>query len=107
MKHHAKAVDAVAQAGRLRSVVENMTEMSAAATAMHFGPQHPEGAVFGLAEGVFQRLIKARPAGAALVFGLRGKQRQVAAGAGEDALALFLQQRARARAFGAVFAQDL
>ena len=58
MEHHAKAVDAIAQAGRLRAVVENMTEMPAAATAMHFGPQHPEGAVLGLAEGIVRAADK-------------------------------------------------
>src|ERR1700689_98316 len=107
MKYQRKAVHAVAQAGRLRPVVEDVTEMAAAAPAMNFGPQHPEGAVLGLADRVVERLIEPRPAGAALEFGLRGEQRQVAAGAGEDALAVLLQKRARTRAFGAFLAQDL
>src|ERR1700730_18120947 len=107
MEYQRKAVHAVAQAGRLRPIVENVTEMAAAAAAVDFGPQHPKGAVFGLADGVVERLIKTRPAGAALEFRLRGEQRQVAAGAGEDALAMLLQQRARTRALGALFAQDL
>ena len=106
MKHQRKTVDAVAQAGRLRPVVEDVAEMAAAAAAMNFGAQHAEGAVLGLADGVFERLVEARPAGAALEFGLGGEQRQVAAGAGEDALAVLLQQRARARALGALLAQD-
>src|SRR5580692_1669602 len=106
MKYQRKAVHAVAQAGRLRPVVEDVTEMAAAAAAMNFGPQHPEGAVFGLADRVVERLIEARPAGAALEFGLRGEQRQVAAGAGEDAPAVLLQKRARTGAFGAFLAQD-
>src|SRR6202020_2630239 len=101
MKYQRKAIHAVAQAGRLRPVVEDVAEMAAAAAAMNFGPQHPEGAVLGLADRVVERLIEARPAGAALEFGLRGEQRQVAAGAGEDALAMLLQKRARTRAFGA------
>ena len=95
MKQQRKAVHAVAQAGRLRPIVEDVAEMAAAAAAMNFGAQHPEGAVFGLADGVLERLVEARPAGAALKFGLRGEQRQVAAGAGEDALAMLLEQRAR------------
>src|SRR5665647_796846 len=102
MEHQRKAVHAVAQAGRLRSIVEDVAEMAAAAAAVDFGPQHSEGAVFGLADGIFQRLIETRPAGAALEFSFRGKQRQVAAGAGEDALAVFLEQRARTRALGAL-----
>jgi len=52
MKHQRKTVHAIAQAGRLRSVVEDVTEMAAAAAAMNLGAQHPEGAVFGLADGV-------------------------------------------------------
>src|SRR3984893_16371218 len=107
MEYQRKAVHAVAQAGRLRPIVENVTEMAAAAAAVDFGPQHPKGAVFGLADGVVERLIKTRPAGAALEFRLRGEQRQVAAGAGEDALAMLLEQRARPRALGALLAQDL
>src|SRR6202166_1921722 len=107
MKHQRKSVHAIAQAGRLWPVVEDVAEMAAAAAAMDLGPQHAEGAVLSLADGIFQRLIEARPAGAALEFRLRGEQRQVAAGAGEDALAMFLEQRARARPFGALLAQDL
>src|SRR6267143_4590618 len=106
MKDQRKAVHAVAQAGRLRPIVENVTEMAAAAAAVDFGPQHPEGAVFGLADGIVERLIETRPAGAALEFRLRGEQRQVAAGAGEDALAMLLEQRARPRTLGALLAQD-
>src|SRR3954447_16065420 len=81
--------------------------MAAAAPAMNFGAQHAEGAVPGLADRVFQRLPETWPAGAALEFGVRGKQRQVAAGASENALAMFLQQRARPRTLGALLAQDL
>src|SRR6195952_5753977 len=80
--------------------------MAAAAAAVNFSPQHPKGAVLGLADGIVERLIKTRPAGAALEFRLRGEQRQVATGAGEDALAMFLEQRARSRALGAFLAQD-
>ena len=39
------AVHAVAQAGRLRAVVEHMAEMAAAAAAMHLGARHEERAV--------------------------------------------------------------
>src|SRR5580693_5967838 len=89
MEHQRKTVHAVAQAGRLRAIVEDVAEMAAAATAVNFGAQHAEGAVLGLADGVLERLIKTRPAGAALEFGVGREQRQVTAGAGEDALAMF------------------
>src|ERR1700686_5251601 len=107
MKCQRKAVHAVAQAGRLRPIVEDVAEVAAAAAAVDFGPQHSEGTVFGLADRVLQRLIEARPAGAALEFRLRGEQRQVTAGAGEDALAMLLEQRARTGPLGALLAQDL
>src|ERR1700730_8369392 len=107
MKYQGVAVHAVAQSGWLRPVVEDVPEMPAAAAAMHLGPQHAEGAVFGLADGVVERLVEARPAGPALELGLRGEQRQVATGAGEDALAMLIEKRARARAFGPLLAQDV
>src|SRR5712671_682957 len=107
MEYQGKAIHAVAQAGRLRPIVEDVTEMAAAAAAVNFGPQHPESPIFGLADGVLQRLVKTRPAGTALEFRLRGEQRQVAAGTGEDALAVLLEQRARSRPLGALLAQDL
>src|SRR3977135_3324809 len=106
MEDQRKAVHAVAQAGRLRPIVKDVTEMAAAAAAVNFGPQHPKGAVLGLADGVLERLIKTRPAGAALEFRLRGEQRQVAAGAGENALAMLLEQPTRSRTLGAFLAQD-
>src|SRR5689334_12669891 len=81
MKHQRETVHAIAQAGRLRAIVEDVTEMAAATAAMHLGAQHAEGAVFRLADRVLQRLIEARPAGAAFELGVRREQRQVAAGA--------------------------
>src|SRR6202011_2861118 len=66
MKYQGVAVHAVAQSGRLRPVVEDVPEMAAAAAGMHLGPQHAEGAVFGLADGIVERLVEARPAGPAL-----------------------------------------
>src|SRR5436190_19040512 len=80
--------------------------MATAAAAVNFGPQHSESPVLGLANRVFKRLVETRPASAALEFGLRGEQRQVATGAGEDALAMFLEQRTRTRALGALLAQN-
>ncbi len=94
MKHQPKPVDAIAQAGRFRPVVEDVPHMSAAAAAVHFRARHSERRVLGFANGIVQRLPEARPAGAALIFGIRGEQRQVATGACKDALAFFFQQRA-------------
>src|SRR4051794_33294810 len=107
MEHEAETVDAIAQAGRLRTVIEDVAEMAAATAAMHLGAQHAVGTVLGLADIALDRLIKARPAGAALEFGVGGKQRQVAAGAGAHALAMVLHQCGRSRSLGALIAQDL
>src|ERR1700685_311073 len=65
------AVHAIAQAGRLRPVVEDMAEMAAAAMARHRRARHAERAIGGLVDGLVQRRPKARPAGAAFEFGLR------------------------------------
>src|ERR1700733_15671347 len=106
MKLQRKTVHAVAQAGRLWTVIEDVAEMAAAATAMNFAAQHAEGAIFPFAHGIIQRLIEARPAGAAFVLRLGREQRQVATGAGEGAFAVFLEQRARPRTLGTFLAQD-
>src|SRR6202043_1987748 len=97
VERQGKTVHAVAQPGRFRTVVEHVAEMAAATPAVDLGAGHAEGGILAFADRIFQRLIEARPAGAALELGLGGKQRQVAAGAGEDALAVLLEQRARAR----------
>src|SRR6185503_9276387 len=99
------AIHAVAQAGRLGTVVEHVAEMAEAAPAVHFGARHEKHAVGLGLDRLRQRLVEARPAGAALEFGVGGEQRQVAAGAGENAFAFFAIERARARALGAVLAQ--
>src|SRR6516165_8277360 len=96
------AVDAVAQSGGRRAVLEDMAQMSAAATAMHLGAWQQQQVVGGGADGVRQRPVEARPAGLAVVFGLRGEHRKIATRAGKRALALLVVERARARGFGAV-----
>src|SRR5579859_126718 len=106
MEHQRVAIHAIAQARRLRAIVEDVAKMTAAAPAMHLGPRHAESAVLGGADRVVQRLVEARPTRAALELGVGRKQRQVAAGAGEDAFAVLLQKRARARPLRALIAQD-
>ena len=46
-----RAVHAVAEAGRLGTVREDMTEMAAASGAMHFGARHAEAAIHGRLDG--------------------------------------------------------
>ena len=59
------AVHAIAQAGGLWSIIEDMAEMSAAARAMDFGAAK----ITRCQHGPSQRLPEARPAGAAFKLG--------------------------------------
>src|SRR5579859_2988379 len=106
MELQRETIHAVAQSGRLRTIVEHVSEVAAAATAMHFDALHPEGAVLARADRIRKRLIEARPSGAALELGFGGKQRQVTSGAGERTLAVLPEQRAGPRPLGAFLAQD-
>src|SRR5215469_8811696 len=74
VKLQGKPVHAVTQAGRLRTIVKDVAEMAAAAAAMHLGAHHAKGAVLGLADGIFEWLIEARPAGTALELGFGREQ---------------------------------
>src|SRR6185312_16200951 len=77
------------------------------APAVHFGAVDPHGGIGAGQNGVGQRLVKARPASAALELGLGIEQRQGAAGAAKGAGAVFVEQRRAARRFGALLAQDV
>src|SRR5580704_10667676 len=101
------AVHAIAQAGRLRPVVEDVAEMAAAAMARYRRARHAERTVGGLVDGLVERRPKTRPAGAAFEFGLRREQRQVAAGAAEGTVAMLLEQFAGERPLGAFLAQHV
>ena len=85
------AVHAIAQARGLRPVGEDVAEMATAAVAGDRRAGHAEGMVVRLVDGIGKRRPEARPAGAAVEFGLRGEQRQVAAGAGEGAGTMFVR----------------
>src|SRR3977135_37504 len=101
------AVDAVAQPGGGRATFEDVTQMSAAAPAMHLRAWQQQDAVGGGADRVRQRTIEARPPGTAVVFGIGREQRKIAAGADEHALALLVIERARTRDLRAVQAQHV
>src|SRR5215471_7879870 len=89
------AVHAVALAGRLRSVVENMAKMPAAAAAVDFGSCHEEAAVGFGSDCFIERRPEAGPAGAAVEFGVGRKQRLSATGAIVNAGSVLLVERAR------------
>src|SRR5438309_384093 len=95
-----EAVHAIAKAGRLRAVVEEMAEVATAAAAENLGALHAEGAVGALGDRMGERLPEARPTGAAFELGRGSEERQGAAGAGEDAVPVLLEKRRGAGAFG-------
>src|SRR5262245_33646997 len=104
---HGDAIDAVAQVRRRRAVLEYVAEMAAAAAAMHLGAHHAVAAVLGALHRARDRIVEARPAGAALELLLGDEQRLAAARAGEGAGALLVIERAAAGGLGAVAAQDV
>src|SRR5688572_12218513 len=83
-----------------------MADMAPAAAAMDLGAGEEQLIVLPGRDGVRQRLPEARPAGAAFIFGGRGKERQATARAGEHALALFVEQRARSGLFRVLLPKD-
>src|SRR5438552_7617054 len=99
------AVQAIAQPGRLRPVLEDMAEMPAAAAAMHLGAGHEEAAVGIGLDPVLERRREARPAGTAVELGAGVEQGLAAAGAVIDPGAVLLVERAHPGALGAVLAQ--
>src|SRR3954471_22394678 len=104
---HGDAVDAVAQVRRRRAVLEHVTEVAAAAAAVHLGADHAVAAVGRGLDRARNRIVEARPAGAALELLLRCEQLLPAAHAGERAGALLVIERAAAGTLGAVAAQDI
>src|ERR1700726_2573640 len=105
LEDHRNAVHAIAQPSRLRSVVENMSEMPAALTTMDRGPGHAERLVLDRADGTVKRGPKARPNQAAYQLGLRGEQRQVTPCARKSSCPLFVIERACERPLGSLLPQ--
>lgn len=103
----AEPVETMAFAGRLWTVIKDVTKMAPAAAAMHLGADlKDKSAVFSGSDCIWQAFVKARPARAAVVFRLCAIDGQVApptmigAGAG-----LFVEW-AGVWAFGLFFAQN-
>src|SRR3954466_5016171 len=68
------AVHAVAIAGRRGPVREDVSEMPAAVGAVDLDARHAVRTIAGGPDAAFNRSIKARPTGPALVFRLRGEE---------------------------------
>src|SRR5688572_3808037 len=75
---HRHPVDAIAQAGGRRTIVEYMTKVAATAAAMHLRADHAVAVVRRCLHGPRLGIVEARPARAALEFLLRHEQRLVA-----------------------------
>src|SRR5947209_6055798 len=75
-------VDAVPQAGRRRTVGEDVAEVAAAPAARHLGPEHPIAPVLVLLDlALGERPGEARPAAAGVELRVRGEELLPAAGA--------------------------
>src|SRR5207244_10501830 len=101
------AVHAVALTGRLGSVGEHVTQVTAAARAVNFRAAREQAPVLARAYGPRQRLKEARPARAAVELAVRIKQRLAAARAAEGAGACFVIEGIAPGALGAMLAQHL
>src|SRR4029450_6324457 len=88
-------------------VLEHVPEMAAAPAAMHLGAHHAIAAIGRGFDRALNRIVEARPAGAALELLLRHEQRLAAPGAGERAGTFLVVERAAAGRFGPVSAQHL
>src|SRR6202140_4009305 len=76
-------IDAVAQAGRAGTVLEDVAEMAVALRAQHFGADHAVADVALLVDmALRRRLGEARPAAAGIELGVGFEQRLSATGAG-------------------------
>ena len=96
----------MALAGRCRTIIKNVPEVTAAAAAMHFRANGKQRAVFLGAHSVVLGLPETGPAGAAVEFGFRRIDRQIAAGAMELALAFLVIEGAGESTLGVFLAQN-
>ncbi len=94
------AVDAVAQASRRRSILEDMSLMPITARTMDFRARHEEFEIGARLDHLrIDRLPEARPARAAVEFVFRGEQRKVTTGAMVNARLMVLMERTRESPF--------
>ena len=95
IKGHGNPVHTVALACYPGAVVEHVAEMPAATAAMDLYADQTESSVPRCTYNLFvQWRPETWPAGAALELGLGRKHAVIAAGAGEDAWAMLIEERA-------------
>src|SRR5205085_9230739 len=84
------AVQAIAQPGRRRTIIENVAEMRPATRAKHFIALHPEAVIFHRRDDSRnERFCEAGPAGARFELGVAREEWRVATGAMENTAAMF------------------
>src|SRR5207249_299805 len=99
-------VDAVPEARRIRSVVKDVTEVSAAGRAGRLGAGHEQGAVcLGGDRGGIARCEEARPARTRLELRLRSEELGVTAGAPVDTGPMLIPQLAAEGSLGALLTE--
>src|SRR5512144_1015751 len=102
-----RGVHAVPQARRLRTVLEHVAEVRAAAPALDLGARHEEARVLPRLHAPGRgRRGEARPAGAGLELRLRLEQRVAATGARVGSRPVVIPVLARERALRSLLAQD-
>src|ERR1700728_1809311 len=100
-------IDAIPQPGRRGAVMEDMTKMRSAAPAFHLRPLHPIGMIRHVDDtALADRLIKARPAAAALEFGIALEKRIAANRAIISADLMILFQRTAVRPLRTLLSRD-
>ena len=100
-------VHAIAQAGRARTILEDVTEMGAAAAAHHLSPAHAIAIVGGGFDVAFvEGSIEARPAASGVILRIRFEKLVAAAYAEEEALVMEVPVFAGEGGLGAFFAGD-
>src|SRR6185312_3890792 len=101
-------VDAIALAGGLGAIGEDVSEVGAAGGAGGFDAPHAESPVFMLFDGVRgDGVVEAGPAAAGVELGLRLEQRSIAGGAVVQAIGVVVGQGAGEGTLRALFAHHV
>src|SRR5258706_15315502 len=94
LKCESDAVDAIAQARRLGTVIEDVTQVAATVIAGNCGSHHAEAHILGRPDSSLDRRPEAWPAGAAVEVRGRREQGEVPAPASKVAFTLLVHQGA-------------
>ena len=101
-------IDAVAQARRLRAIVENVPLVCSTSSAVHLRTQHKEetAVLFGLDVLMIYGRVEAWPTRSRVVLRLRAKERHAASDASIDAFLLMIPILPRKGPLGAMLSGD-